>query len=383
MKNNKIAFIICTNDKDYMTECMFYISQLKVPDDMELEIIRIEDAVSMTSGYNRAMRQSDAKYKVYLHQDVFILNENFIYDIIKCFEMDAELGMLGIAGSRKVPNDARVWDSLDIGGCYSVGTFGGIGYAAVKPEINNPSGFYEETEFIDGMLIATSKDIEWDERIDGFHYYDLTQCIRFREAGYKVAVVRQEDLWCFHDFGPLNLETYDKYRKIFCYLYPGYDYLEESDNINVFRLCEQIVKVLAPMIQSRRYEEIKTILQDVDNAIYFNQKLLDYYFLMELHDLGVYMEERDMLLLRHALIRTWAGKDTIDHIINNIDTGEWPVQAVIAMSIHSIPMRGCELLEVIRNSLFDKGVMDKDKWDESMRTVEQYETDHLPLATFE
>ena len=36
----------------------------------------------MTSGYNNAMKKTDAKYKVYLHQDVFILNHNFLMDIL-------------------------------------------------------------------------------------------------------------------------------------------------------------------------------------------------------------------------------------------------------------------------------------------------------------
>lgn len=36
------------------------------------------------------MRESDDKYKVYLHQDTFIINKNFIYDIIDIFKKTIE-----------------------------------------------------------------------------------------------------------------------------------------------------------------------------------------------------------------------------------------------------------------------------------------------------
>lgn len=82
----KVAFIICYNDDIYMRECMDYISWLRVPNGVETEIIGITEAESMAAGYNAAMHSSDAKYKVYLHQDVFILNENMIQEMIDIFE---------------------------------------------------------------------------------------------------------------------------------------------------------------------------------------------------------------------------------------------------------------------------------------------------------
>ena len=67
MNAYKICFIMCVNDQLYLNECISYIEHLSLPEGFEREIIPVEGAVSMTSGYNQAMRQSDAKYKVYLH----------------------------------------------------------------------------------------------------------------------------------------------------------------------------------------------------------------------------------------------------------------------------------------------------------------------------
>ena len=62
--SDKIQFIICTNDKRELEECQFYIKRLRIPKGMQIEITVIEHAVSMASGYNWGMRQSDAKYRI-------------------------------------------------------------------------------------------------------------------------------------------------------------------------------------------------------------------------------------------------------------------------------------------------------------------------------
>ena len=97
MNEHKIAFIMCVNNQLYEQEAVFYIERLKLPEGFEREIVTIRDAVSMTSGYNQGMRQSDAKYKVYLHQDVFIINPDFINKIVQLFQ-NPRIGMIGIVG---------------------------------------------------------------------------------------------------------------------------------------------------------------------------------------------------------------------------------------------------------------------------------------------
>ena len=81
MDKQKIAFITCVNDETECAECRYYLGRLHVPDRYAVDIISIREASSMTAGYNSAMRDSDAKYKVYLHQDVFIKNQNFMFHV--------------------------------------------------------------------------------------------------------------------------------------------------------------------------------------------------------------------------------------------------------------------------------------------------------------
>ena len=61
MNQNKIAFIICTNNQLYFNECQYYIHNLILPEGMELDVIGITEAPSMCAGYNAGMQSSDAK----------------------------------------------------------------------------------------------------------------------------------------------------------------------------------------------------------------------------------------------------------------------------------------------------------------------------------
>lgn len=69
-RKDTIAFIICVNNELYFEECKYYIERLKVPAGYDIDVIGIWEADSMCAAYNLGMRSSDAKYKVYMHQDV-------------------------------------------------------------------------------------------------------------------------------------------------------------------------------------------------------------------------------------------------------------------------------------------------------------------------
>lgn len=85
------------------------------PKDIHVEIQSIWKACSMCAGYNNGMKNSDAKYKVYLHQDVFIKNRNFINDIIKIFKSDLNIGMIGMVAGIGMPQNAVTYLAWNVG----------------------------------------------------------------------------------------------------------------------------------------------------------------------------------------------------------------------------------------------------------------------------
>lgn len=211
MNEKKICFITCVNRADYEQEELRYIHSLVVPDGYEVEVLSIWEADSMTSGYNEGMQSSDAKYKVYLHQDVFIVNRYFIFDLLEIFQEEA-IGMVGMVGSPKMPENAIMWNGDRIGKLYF-----NVIYNAGSSLFGQPiQGTYQEVEAVDGLLIATQYDLPWREDLfQKWDFYDVSQSYEFRRAGYKVVVPKQKEPWCIHDDGFVNLKNYYGQRRIF------------------------------------------------------------------------------------------------------------------------------------------------------------------------
>ena len=208
MNSNKFCFISCVNDSRYAKECIYYINHLTIPKGYEVDILTISDAASMTAGYNAGMRESDAKYKIYLHQDVFIVNKSFLSDLLKVFE-DESVGMAGMVGSPKLPDHAVMWYRDRVGRIYTSNV--------VSAGISIMGGTETlEVEAVDGLLMATQYDIPWREDLfTGWDFYDVSQSFEFRRKGYRVVVPAMDDPWCIHDDGFLNLSNYYKERRKF------------------------------------------------------------------------------------------------------------------------------------------------------------------------
>ena len=212
--NRKISFIVCVNNDTFMNECSYYIEKLFVPEGYVTEILEVRDAKSMTSGYQEAMLSSNAKYKIYMHQDVFLINRKMLFELLEIFK-DPEIGMVGTLGGKILRNDIShsFWNKGSI--------LNGI-HNEVKTYYFGGVGKYEEVEAVDGMFMATQYDIDWDERFDCWHMYDLTQAVRFRKSGYKVCVSTSEFAWTFHESGYCSTSGYEDELRKFANFYPDY-----------------------------------------------------------------------------------------------------------------------------------------------------------------
>ena len=213
MNEKKFCFITCVNNQDYYRESLEYIYNLDVPEGYEVEVLSIENSKSITAGYNEGMKSSDAKYKIYLHQDTFIINKNFLLDILVHFKSDSSVGMIGMIGCKKIPVKGIWWESSStIGEVYESST----DYCKLL-RLNNIEGRYEEAEGIDGFLMVTQYDLPWREDIfNGWHFYDLSQVMEFKRNGYKTIIPKQHEPLCVHDCGIVNtVNGYDEYRKKF------------------------------------------------------------------------------------------------------------------------------------------------------------------------
>ena len=211
--NGKVCFITCVNDERCYEEALLYLAHLEVPDNVQVEYVALRDAASMASGYNQGMHASQAKYKIYLHQDVFLLRKNIIQEILTIFKDFPEFGMVGLAGCGTLPKSCCWGEASNKYGCIA---------HALQPEYTSVSRYgkgpknFATVAAVDGLFIATQYDILWREDLfKGFHFYDISQSLEFQKAGYKIAVPNQDEPWCFHACGVKELDaSYGEYQKI-------------------------------------------------------------------------------------------------------------------------------------------------------------------------
>ncbi len=225
MNERKIAFIMCTNNEMWCSECQRYLQNLEIPDGMAMEVISIFDAESMAAGYNEGMRRTDAKYKVYLHQDTFIVRRDFLRRVIDIFLKHPEVGIMGVLGTDSIVQDASYWNHWSKGkiyGCnvmqgkvlnYSEGENSGISYGIA----------------LDGMILMTQYDVWWREDVfDEWDFYDVSQCFEFARRGYKVAIMHEDEVSYLHDCGYSKLTRYDDNREKFCREYAEFGFVYNS-----------------------------------------------------------------------------------------------------------------------------------------------------------
>ncbi|NME82787.1 glycosyltransferase [Clostridium sp. SM-530-WT-3G] len=256
MNNKKIAFITCVNDDILYDECLRYIGDLEIPEGYEIDVISVREAKSITSAYNNAMNSTDAKYKVYLHQDTLIINKYFIKNILEIFNSDKNIGMIGMVGCENIPINAVWWEANKKYGKVYESHTGNMQLLAFDEIV----GAHEEVKAIDGFIMITQHDIEWREDLfDGWHFYDISQSVEFIKNGYKVVIPKQQNVWCIHECGIVNVENnYEEYRKIF---------LDEYSK-KIFPL----VSILIPTYNRPEYFELA--LQSAINQTYPNIEII-------------------------------------------------------------------------------------------------------------
>ena len=216
--NNEICFIICTNNPVYAEECIYYIKHLNVPEGFRTEILTVEEAASLAAGYNEAMQCSQAKYKVYLHHDTFVVNPDFIKDCLNIFLGNPQIGMLGNVGVKNMPASGVMWDADRYGMLYEQHIY----ETELLSNAFDPALPYLEVDAIDGFLMVTQYDLPWREDLfDKWDFYDCSQSMEFIRQGYRVVVPNMKAPWCVHDCGFINLENYDTERQKYVAEYLG------------------------------------------------------------------------------------------------------------------------------------------------------------------
>lgn len=212
-----IAFITCVNDETQYDICLRYLDGLPIPAGYTVERIAVLGATSMAEGYQRAMRASTARYKIYVHQDVYVVHRGLLPELLHLFSTYPRLGLVGVIGATQLPASGIWWVDNS---SYSYGrVWVYVRLASLLRGIPlSPTAYRRQLRFmrlrsfvgdylpavaVDGLFMATQYDVPWTNQVGGFMLYDQVQALEFIKVGLEIGIARQEAIWCLH-WGPLQ-----------------------------------------------------------------------------------------------------------------------------------------------------------------------------------
>lgn len=207
-----ISIIICSVNQLLLAQLKLNIAE-KIG--LPFEIIAIDNSTtkqSIAAVYNKGAALANFDCLCFLHEDVIIHTKDWGSILIELLS-DQKIGLVGISGAVYKSKFPGTWASCD----KSFYRTNSIQQSKniVEPVITciNPGdALYTEVAVIDGVFMATRKDVwkkvQFDEkRFKGFHAYDLDYSLQVRSL-FKVVVTFQVLLEHFSS-GHLNKQWLD------------------------------------------------------------------------------------------------------------------------------------------------------------------------------
>lgn len=164
------------------------IQSVALPQGFQAEALFVSGA-SRAEAYEKAMRESDARYKFYLDGTAQILNQNFIIECLRYFQKDPQTGMLALMGApMSLESDMRA--------CRHIWGMRGVRQADGQVALlqgENPL-IDHDVCLVDGGFLATSVDLPWDAAADE-RLLGSAQAVSMHKAGKSVVVPQQNAPW--------------------------------------------------------------------------------------------------------------------------------------------------------------------------------------------
>lgn len=156
-----------------------------------IEVIEIiNKGESLTVAYNRGLKQAKNNIVVFCHDDLTIETNRWGEKLIKQFTKYPEFGVIGVAGSKSLPKSAMWWETKKkMYGRVSHTHEGKTWLSSYSPDMGQD---IEEVVVVDGVFFAVDKTkikIDFNEKVEGFHFYDINFCFDNYLAGVKIGVI--------------------------------------------------------------------------------------------------------------------------------------------------------------------------------------------------
>jgi len=155
-----------------------------------LEVIEIiNNGESLTTAYNRGLKQASNDIVVFCHDDITIETKQWADKLLKLFKRNPEYGILGVAGTKELPSSGKWWENTKK--MYGRVAHTNEGKTWLSTYSDDLGQDIEEVVTVDGVFFAIDKTkikTQFNETVEGFHFYDITFCFENYLSGVKVGV---------------------------------------------------------------------------------------------------------------------------------------------------------------------------------------------------
>ena len=144
---------------------------------------------SLTEIYNKALIDTKYDIVVFLHHDIELMTKNWGNKLLKHYKRNPEFGVLGVAGSKYLPDTGKWWEKkrMMYGQVYHTHQ-GKTWLSKYSEHLGNK---ITETVIVDGVFFSAHKNRikkDFNEDVKGFHFYDVDFSFRNHIEGVKVGV---------------------------------------------------------------------------------------------------------------------------------------------------------------------------------------------------
>jgi len=143
-------------------------------DRFDINIIKNSKNEGIPKALNKALLFAKSKYVVLMHNDIVVSTDNWINKAISFMESDKKVGMVGIAGFKRLRRNIEVTNLVT-----------GIEKYA-KFEFKRIQGEFDEVIVLDGCcVVIRNVGLRLDERLD-YYFYDWDLSMQYRKLGFSL-----------------------------------------------------------------------------------------------------------------------------------------------------------------------------------------------------
>lgn len=184
------SLIICSRKYSITKELELNIQET-IQEDYELIVVdNSNNKLSIFEAYNNGLEKSQGEFVVFLHDDILFRTFAWGGIVKEVFTKNKDLGLLGIAGSTIKTRIPTTWWTGPGSNHIRILQHYGEGLGPLDRNEGFENGSIVEVAVIDGVLMIMRNDqrIKFNEKLNGFHNYDLDLSLQHINIGKKVAV---------------------------------------------------------------------------------------------------------------------------------------------------------------------------------------------------